>query len=705
MSRGFVPIVVAISEYDDSAWKTLPVTDIANKLAEVFGAVPLTFSKGASANEVRDIIVKAINDLPDRSTLLLYWIGHGISVGGQHYLICKDSPAGKINGASAIGSTVLGELIAQSVAERIVVILDTCYSGGGAAAVANRYRESLAEQLDRDGWERVACVVASVHPLEMAVAGRFSQGVVSALEKPDLHRRWTGADEFIDPEILAIAAKDVLGKQHKLTPRYSKEGFGSDIIPNPLFRKVELEVDLEARNLFEDVLGEKQHFELSARGIESHGAGHFFSGRRRLLSQLCSWLGGEQGGVVILTGSPGSGKSAILGRIVSLSVPEIFAATEISGNLSADDPRPPRNIVRVAVHAKGKTMLECAQTCARAFGLRDSIIDSSDIRLLLGRMAEMERLSVVIFDALDEALAGEAYKIIDQLILPLAENKGIKILIGTRRNLSGGVIPEDVERHHYLKSAFGSEVQIIDIADELKTEDDIADFVQKRLRAANWQGIDTTVEEAAWRVAAAADRSFLYARLVARSLEARPNTSIGTLPSDANAAFVSDIQERYPRHAVRVTDMLRALAFGLGKGLSRKVWPVVSEALSGRTYSDDDVAWMLGRVGSYIVELSVITDGRHQAVYRLIHQALADHLIKSFEGKFSWDLIFKAVEGELKGDRWLDADPYLQRHLGQHAMLADFGSGYGCTGGRQYNKIAVRGGSRNFVLLDSRPAT
>lgn len=121
---------------------------------------------------------------------MLHWIGHGVTDGDQHYLVCRDSPApGNLDGYSAVASGELGRLIAKSRAERIVVILDTCFSGGGSGNLARCYHDNPAIELDREGWDRVACIVASSHPLDKAVAGRFSQGLVEALEEPDRHRR------------------------------------------------------------------------------------------------------------------------------------------------------------------------------------------------------------------------------------------------------------------------------------------------------------------------------------------------------------------------------------------------------------------------------------------------------------------------------------------------------------------------------------
>ena len=55
-------------------------------------------------------------------------------------------------------------------------------------------------------------MIATSHPLDVAVAGRFSQGLVEVMENsPNLHLKSARADQFIDPDKLAAAVQDALG--------------------------------------------------------------------------------------------------------------------------------------------------------------------------------------------------------------------------------------------------------------------------------------------------------------------------------------------------------------------------------------------------------------------------------------------------------------------------------------------------------------
>ena len=676
MERAFRAIVIGIEEYDDArAWKTLRgVREAAARVAAAIGVEPLDLPLGGLKDEAPRALKAAINAIPERATLFVHWIGHGVTSGDQHYLVCRDSPGpGRLDSYEAIPSGELGRMLATSRAERVVVVLDTCFSGEGAGNLAQRYRDSLARELEREGWERVACVIAASHPLDKAVAGRFSQGVVEVLEYPDRHLRWTKADAYIDPERLAVAVRDVLGEENKAVyPRFSKEGIGQDIIPNPLFRPAPGNTDLETHRRLEGVFGERAHFNLAARGIETGEAGYFFTGRHRCQQEILDWLSSPPRRLMIVTGPPGSGKSALIGRIVTLSVPGVREELRSEGALGEGEPVPTDNAVDVAIHAKGKSVFQVASGLGHALGLDREVVDQPGIVDMLEKFEAIGERRTIVIDALDEAVSGQAQRIANEIIRPLSVMSGVRVLVGTRRSLDGALIPGGEERHGRLIKAFGGGADFLDLEDEPDTEADIAAFVAKRLRSATKRGADAWIADAAARVAAAAAGSFLYARLVARSLEATPDAPLDSLPADASAAFVEDIRGRFPEDIARVTDMLRALAFGLGLGLSRAVWPSIASALSDseRVYTQDDVVWMLRNVGSYLVETTVETDGIGQAVYRLIHQALADYLQRESDLSSQTKIVDALTRG-LEGEAWLAADPYLRRHLVQHAVLAD----------------------------------
>ena len=83
------------------------------------------------------------------------------------------------------------------------------------------------------------------------------------------------------------------------------------------------------------------HFESKARGGEERGPeGWFFTGREEAIRHLAGWLlNGQDYTTRVLTGDPGSGKSAVLGRLVTLSDPQRRQAILDSDPKLAEDLR------------------------------------------------------------------------------------------------------------------------------------------------------------------------------------------------------------------------------------------------------------------------------------------------------------------------------------------------------------------------------
>ena len=112
-----------------------------------------------------------------------------------------------------------------------------------------------------------------------------------------------------------------------------------------------------------------------------------FRGRTAALTQIVAWLdrATPDRRVLVVTGSPGMGKSAVLGRIVTTADPGIRASLPPGDNAVWAS----LGSVSCAVHAKGKTALEVAEEIARAASA--------------ALPGEPEDLAPAIRDALDRA--------------------------------------------------------------------------------------------------------------------------------------------------------------------------------------------------------------------------------------------------------------------------------------------------------------
>jgi WD40 repeat protein len=618
--------------------------------------------------------------LPYSSRLILFWTGHGCSDGGKHYLICRGSPRDGVSTFNAIHTGAIGDILANCKAEKILVVLDTCYSGLGADDIAESLGKSLATRTQAAGQERAFAVIASAHSLEEAKEAVFSSALRTALFEPNLppdQREWTDRDEFIHTDALCSASIRLMS--HDLSrPQYLARGPGQRFIPNPLYRAGRPAENVEERSWQLWGSDEAEHFSLAARGIEVGEKGWFFAGRKKLLRRLVNWVKSAQHGVRIVTGPPGAGKSAVIGRLATMSDAHYRREAVLAGlAMEGDDNLPPVGSIDVAVHAKGRTLEDRVDVLAEGLGVtisKDrSIVDSKDrsiVDSLVEGINKIDRTITVVVDALDEAVAGQGAAIAENLLVRLAHLPHVRVLVGSRRSLDGSVIPDGEDRHGRLHAAFGGDAVIDDLADETDAQEDIAHYVRLRLSGCERHRNENpgTIAAAAARVAERADGVFLYARIVSRTLQERDSLE-GELPATALDAFEQDLDTRFQGEKRRVNDLLGALAWGEGKGLTRRVWPLVANAVANRglRYKDDDVAWALGHAGWHIIEAE--EDG--QTVYRLAHQALADHYRDAADEKEAQGHIVSALSRGIQGAGWLNCDNYVWRHLANHAANAE----------------------------------
>jgi WD40 repeat protein len=671
--------VVAIEDYERHPrldGLSASASELATALARggFADAIP-SGRAGGTASQLAPQLKSWFEAATSEQRLLLFWTGHGELEASRFWLMTRDSPTSKFDHISAIEPSFIAKKAAESKARRILLVIDACHSGKAIGDVIAELSQVLGELAPSLTGGRGVAVIASAHAVELAQAGVISRLLKNALTNESFARRWSDSDRFIDGDRLVDALDDQIrseGIEQQIVPAsYGRVG---ELIPNPRYKAGLLDENVEERSWRLSRSDAATHFELAARGIEVGEEGWFFSGRRHLLKQLVDWLKSAEHGVRIITGPPGGGKSAVLGRLATLSDEEFRLAALKAGDINVwDEAAPPVDTIDVAIHAKGKSLDDCARALARGLGVTVGPATFLDIEKLAKAIVALKRRVTVIIDALDEAAGGQGKAIVTQLIVPLGRLPRVRVLVGSRRSLDASVIPRGEKRHGRLRAAFGGDAIIDDLGDEQDTEVDIAEYVRRRLASSEKHRNERpeSLAAAAARVAAKADGIFLYARIVSRTLQEQERLN-KDLPSTALEAFEQDIAARFQGDERRVDDLLRALAWGEGKGLTRRVWPIIANALADpeRLYNDDDVAWALGHAGWHIIEAG---EGG-QTVYRLAHQKLADHYRERFDQRQAQGRIVAALTRGVRGAAWLDCDKYLWRHLSGHAQadaLAD----------------------------------
>jgi tetratricopeptide (TPR) repeat protein len=451
----------------------------------------------------------------------------------------------------------------------------------------------------------VAASLSDEPALSGALSRELRRILTNGPRNPDL--RWDRKREYIRGDDLVQALRDDWSEPRQTPEILTKGSRAWDLVHNPLYEK----------GLPDQVV---EHLLQAARS--NSGTENFFTGREAELSRVVAWLEERQPGLFVLTGPPGSGKSAIVGRIVSLSSKDerarILEASPIAGGLD-----PQEGSINGHIQARGVTV----ETAAAEF-LRRLNLDPADGRFGLLSAAERRRKEghplTLVVDGLDEA-GPLSRDLATELLKPLAQES--LLLVSTREIISDGT--------ESLIASFGPAAVLLDLADDAEgTAHDIRAYVVRRLQGVS-PAMDPALVADEILTSSGAPTSFLLARLVTSQLREEPVDTSAPGWQTALSVTVESALERDLQGAVIEKDgqpsrtaareMLRALTLAYGNGFpADDVWPEVATAISDTDtkFTRDDAYNTLAVLGRHLVASS---EG-DQAVYRIAHQRLIEYL-------------------------------------------------------------------------------
>ncbi|MEU9546431.1 AAA family ATPase [Streptomyces mirabilis] len=688
---------------------------------EAFGYVCTTLTgaeenPGPTAAELGAALDAALTASSSDDVVLVHVLSHGVPRTTGLYALGSDSdhlPQTSVSGWLAAVEDFPGR-------PHVLFLLDLCHAGKAAR---------LDWQLRTlDGSNR-AWVIAAAAEAELAVEGRFTQAVAEVLD--DLAEKriqchtsrpfvdFTWFCDRVRERVNRLAGDHGGLRQRVTTSPLDTAAPELPFLPNPCYdasplNRVRSEIGAELGNglsSFLDEVADPAHFQRHAQGgsgfpevLRSDGDQGLFTGRLTETTLLADWLEDEAASrICVVTGSPGSGKSALLGVVLCAAHPILREHTEplwepmgraVTASASLG-----------AVHARQRTVREIVASLALQLDLgtdrpgADAPPEWTVEQLVDALRRRAGPPPVIIIDALDEMR--DPRDTVRTLLQPLgttdrADGQPVcRLLLGTR----------DEEPFRTLVETARWSGDLVDL-DDSRPEDlerDLTAYIGKLLShalgdpAAQENGrAEEAVQEfsaATARALAAADGAtgpYLMAALYAsyslqddvRHLLADPATArrFGadvplTLPGILDLSFDRDHANQLLR------PVLTALAFTQGDGMPVEEATAVARALAPGTVPADpaEVGQLLDDVRAF---LRSAPDRDGTRLHRLLHQSVADELrgrpvtVGGPPLAVPETVVYDALVGSLQDGpggrpRWGDLHGYLRRHLAQHAVDAE----------------------------------
>ncbi|MGV9345273.1 caspase family protein [Streptomyces spiralis] len=678
-------IATAVSHYPNAPaeleWDRPGLAEARRKVVELFtDELGYKHVSELGANPTQHQLLKELRDFcisPDRrpdDVVAVYLAGHGdVLPNGDYVLLTADTSPDDLYDA-LLPATLARKILAGTKVRRLLLMLDTCFSGqGGNELLATMARLKSDWREEGTG----LAVVTSAQPRELALTGAFPELLAEAVTSL--------ATAGYAPPLLALDAVVNATRANPKRPDYQHIGLEiigltgetPPFLPNAKHSPRLSHTDLALQQAAEWNEQDRRRDEAFRAQLLRRAMGHrdrdrvgwWFSGRHQALEDITEWLRElpEDRPALVVTGDPGSGKTAVLGLLAAVSDPEYRRTVPLSSLGLASDRLPRRRAIRAALYAQNLTDQQVVRALAAALRLPPAEGVAELLNHLTARPVP-DRPRAVLIDGLDEAVTPES--LCGQVLRPLMDlgRPYLRLLLGTRPHLFG---PLGLRRSQHVD---------LDAPRYADPEAVLAYTLRNLLDAQPdspylWCDGDHRLAVAR-AVAEAAGHSFLVARITAGTLAAAsalPDPLDAgwrrSLPSAAADAMHRDLHQRFGDRAGTILDLLRPLAYAEGQGLPwEDIWAPLASELSGHRYTNQDLHRLRRDAGAYVVEAA--EDGR--SVYRLYHEAMAEYLRQDQDARAAHraftTALRRTVPYRLDGRRdWARAHPYLRRHLAGHA--------------------------------------
>ncbi|MEU0354343.1 AAA family ATPase [Streptomyces cyaneofuscatus] len=641
--------------------------------------------------------------------LIVHFSGHG-----EHQRKLYLAVQGSTRGIELRDTSVdVEELLEDAETQRIPVLflLDVC--SAGHAVTAQLMRDLLLAAGRASSSERYAWVIGACAAGEPTQQARFSRAIATVLRR--LADGWLDVSpglEFVPVATFARAVAEELSRAGGLgqsVVHTSHEVALTEVppfLPNPAFARdapgrflADVDSALRQLALTADPALDLLHFATRAAG-NPQGDVFQFSGRRAHLDRLRVWLEdrtGDQDRLCVVTGGPGTGKSALLGVATCLLHPQLQPLRRrVRARLPGFDPQLRGRVL--AVHARQLTLQQIVDSLVRQLALAEPSMTSPAHSEGKTRSPAAQPLSdalheltarihatgpvVIILDALDEA--AEPASIVRDFILPLStgdvdsaeNNPPCRILVGTRPWWDA----LDA-LHDHITERPGRLLPLDPQSDEDR-EDLTADLTEYLSLLLDRRYTETVPRAIAERLVQHAQTgAFLIAALYADHLlqqtgQADPTDEqqiVADLPCTITDVFTVHLHALSTNNPW-VVPVLQVLSQARGQGMPLELLHRTALAHAGHNShhelepSPDDTRNVLLKAQFY---LRTAADSDQCMLYRYFHQALTEHTAVQTDPAIVYKALVESIPSATHGSPdWELAAPYLKRHLAEHAAAA-----------------------------------
>ncbi|WP_327349702.1 ATP-binding protein [Streptomyces sp. NBC_01321] len=641
-------VAIATSQYDDPAYKPLAVDAEVRAMRawlcspELGERVFTPAYQELADHPTKRLVRDALEDPPpgrrwrETDAAVVFVTGHGVTVDGSHWTVLQATESDRVP-PTAVRTADLISWLKSTRVQHLFLVLDQCFAGQTTAEVA-AFDQNLPGT-----W----LVLPSATKGQQAMEGALTGAVTAFLA--DLHSR-EGASyagptiPLLDVRVFLDGVQRKLGEGQRLIPLPGSQQSGPHpCLPNPHYRPTQTTtVQTQRSDLALPQKDVDAHWEPRARGVARSGdVGWLFTGRQTLIQDLIAAAGGPAGATMV-TGGAGTGKSAALARLVTLSDPAFRTRYADQVHKVPANLQPPEGAVDAAVLATGKTAHEIiAQLCTALHVPAPATANATPsleewIITWQQWLATRPTLLTVVVDALDEA--NDPQTILTAVLARLdPEHQRVRLIVGVRSPGGDDGTSSDT-RTPVLPLADQAERALT--AHRIRVDEapwwhegDLTGYAARILTTTpNSPYTDTQATSVAQALAAHVGTSFLVTRIAAANLATRPAPVdpadpawLATVDDGVLGVFRADLHTHRPdpEDRLKAVHLLRAVAFARGRGLPwRRIWPAFANAVADdpdRTYGDTDIADLLASpLGGYLT-----TDtADNTTVYRLFHDAL-----------------------------------------------------------------------------------